>query len=65
MDDPGALQDSAALHDMKDAGELTPAEEAMSQAERDALEGVVWKKLDRWILPVCTGFFLLAFLVCL
>ena len=51
--------------DMKDASELTPAEESLSQAERDALEGIVWRKLDRWILPLCTSFFLLAFLVCL
>jgi hypothetical protein len=48
--------------DMKDHGELTPEEEGLSQAERAALEGIVWRKLDRWILPLCTSFFLLAFL---
>ena len=51
------------LVDMKDPGELTPEEEGLSQAERAALEGIVWRKLDRWILPLCTSFFLLASLV--
>ena len=65
MDVDGALHYSSALHDMKDPGERSPAEETLSHAERAALEGIVWRKLDRWILPLCTSFFLLAFLVCL
>lgn len=36
----------------------------LSGAERVALEQVVWRKLDRWILPLCTIFHLLSFLVC-
>lgn len=48
---------------MKDLGELKPEEDGFLQAEHAALEAVVWRKLDRWILPLCTSFFLLAFLV--
>ncbi|KAI6045742.1 MFS general substrate transporter [Pisolithus marmoratus] len=25
------------------------------------LEGVVWRKLDRWVLPMCTAFYLISF----
>ena len=48
---------------MNDVAELK--QEELSQAERAALEGIVWRKLDRWILPLCTSFFFLSFLVCL
>lgn len=64
MDKAGALHYSSNQYDMKNS-ELKPAEDGLSQAERAALEGIVWRKLDTWILPLCTGFFLLAFLVCL
>ena len=67
MDEPGTLRHSSTSHDMKDLGELKPVESGLkpSQAEDSVIEGVVWRKLDRWILPLCTSFFLLAFLVCL
>jgi len=35
----------------------------MSVAERERLEGIVWRKLDRWVLPIATIFYLLSFLV--
>ena len=43
------------LDELKDIG--------ISEAERIALEASVWWKLDRWVLPVCTMFYLLSFLV--
>ncbi|KAG2754910.1 MFS general substrate transporter [Suillus brevipes Sb2] len=36
--------------------------EEFSDAEKARLEGTVWRKLDRWVLPVCTMFYLLSFL---
>lgn len=65
MDKAGALHYSSAVHDTKDLSELKPAEEELSQDELAVLEGRVWRKLDTRVLPLCTGFFLLAFLVCL
>ncbi|KAF8553825.1 MFS general substrate transporter [Imleria badia] len=62
MDEAEGLHNSSASHDIKDLGELKSAGEGSSQADRAALEGIVWRKLDRWILPLCTSFFLLAFL---
>lgn len=57
--------DSFTHPDMKDLGELSPEKEGLSLAENTVLENVVWRKLDRWTIPLCTSFFLLAFLVCL
>lgn len=37
--------------------------EEISDAEKARLEGTVWRKLDIWVLPVCTMFYLLSFLV--
>ncbi|KAG9311746.1 major facilitator superfamily domain-containing protein [Chiua virens] len=52
-----------ASQDIKDLDELGPDSSfEWSSSERADLEAVVWRKLDRWILPLCTGFFLLAFL---
>ncbi|KAG1735936.1 major facilitator superfamily domain-containing protein [Suillus paluster] len=34
----------------------------ISDDEKAHLEGTVWRKLDRWVLPVCTIFYLLSFL---
>lgn len=36
--------------------------EGISDEDKIRLEGVVWRKLDRWVLPVCTIFYLLSFL---
>ena len=52
---------SPALQDTKDLDELKPTRE---ESGRAALERIVWRKLDAWILPLCTSFFFLAFLVC-
>lgn len=46
---------------MNDLTELK--EEKLSQAERAALDSIVWRKLDARVLPLCTGFFLLATVV--
>ncbi|KAI9568125.1 major facilitator superfamily domain-containing protein [Boletus coccyginus] len=62
MDKADALQYSSASRDAKDPGGLIFAEEPLSQVESAALEGIVWRKLDIWILPFCATFFLLAFL---
>jgi hypothetical protein len=37
--------------------------EEISDAEEVLLERTVWRKLDRWVLPICTIFYLLSFLV--
>ncbi|OJA15235.1 hypothetical protein AZE42_07981 [Rhizopogon vesiculosus] len=34
----------------------------MSAAEKARLERIVWRKLDRWVLPIATIFYLLSFL---
>ena len=39
-------------------------QEELSQAGRAALDGVVWRKVDRWVIPLCTTFLLLAVMVC-
>jgi sugar phosphate permease len=36
--------------------------EEISDAEEVLLERTVWRKLDRWVLPICTIFYLLSFL---
>ncbi|KAG0698169.1 major facilitator superfamily domain-containing protein [Suillus ampliporus] len=36
--------------------------EEISDNEKARIEGTVWRKLDRWVLPVCTLFYLLSFL---
>ncbi|KAI9457920.1 major facilitator superfamily domain-containing protein [Boletus coccyginus] len=56
----GALCYSSPSHDAKDPGELAPAEETLSQVESAALEGVVWRKIDIWVLPFCASFLFLA-----
>ena len=38
--------------------------EELSQAGRAALDDVVWRKIDRWVIPLCTTFLLLAVVVC-
>ncbi|KAH7922094.1 MFS general substrate transporter [Leucogyrophana mollusca] len=54
------LQGSPTPDHMKDVDELNDDE--FSDAEQALLEGTVWRKLDRWVLPVCTMFYLLSFL---
>lgn len=44
-------------------GELKPEDQGLLDAERVVLESTVWRKLDMWVLSLCTGFFFLAFLV--
>ena len=63
MVEPGVSHWCPTSYDMNDVAELK--QEELSQAERAGLEGIVWRKLDRWILPLCTSFFFLSFLVCL
>ncbi|KAI9457922.1 major facilitator superfamily domain-containing protein [Boletus coccyginus] len=58
--DHDALHYSSPSHDVKDPGELTSGKEVSSQIESAALEGIVWRKLDIWILPLCAIFLLLA-----
>lgn len=62
MDEPDTLRGSPSLGRVKELDELK--DNGFSEAERIALEGSVWRKLDRWVLPVCTIFYLLSFLVC-
>ena len=52
---------------MNDLGEPKPTEKGVEalQAEGATPERVVWRKFDARLLPLCTSFFLLAFLVCL
>ncbi|KAI9568126.1 major facilitator superfamily domain-containing protein [Boletus coccyginus] len=45
-------------HDIKDLSESK--EKESTQDERVALDRTVWRKLDRWILPLCVGFILLS-----
>jgi hypothetical protein len=44
-------------------GSLLAADNIESIEERAHLESRVWKKLDLWILPIATMFYLLSFLV--
>ncbi|KAI9457921.1 major facilitator superfamily domain-containing protein [Boletus coccyginus] len=60
MDKADALRYSSASHDVKDPGEITSAGEVLSQAESAALEDIVWRKLDIWVLPFCASFHLLS-----
>ncbi|KAG1812832.1 major facilitator superfamily domain-containing protein [Suillus subaureus] len=48
--------------DMSDTMKDVDHFEEFSDAEKTLLEGTVWRKLDRWVLPVCTIFYLLSFL---
>ena len=59
---PGTLRDSSTPDRAKELDELKNDE--FSEAERVAFEGSVWRKLDKWVLPICTIFYLLSFLVC-
>jgi len=60
---PGVSHRSlGASHDIEDLSELK--EEELTQDERVALDRTVWRKLDRWVLPLCAGFILLSSLVC-
>lgn len=63
MDNVDALHYSTS-HDVKDPSDLTSGKEVFSQVESAALEGIVWRKIDVWILPLCASFLLLANLVC-
>ncbi|KAG2072381.1 MFS general substrate transporter [Suillus decipiens] len=36
--------------------------EELSDTDKAHLERTVWRKLDRWVLPICTMFYLLSFL---
>ncbi|KAI5993258.1 major facilitator superfamily domain-containing protein [Pisolithus albus] len=38
-----------------------PDQDDLHEKDRAVLEGVVWRKLDRWVLPMCTAFYFLAF----
>ncbi|KAG1860508.1 major facilitator superfamily domain-containing protein [Suillus tomentosus] len=52
------LHGSPSSDTMKEVDRL----EEISDAEKVRLEGTVWRKLDIWVLPVCTMFYLLSFL---
>ncbi|KAF8559767.1 MFS general substrate transporter [Imleria badia] len=60
MSEPKASDGSPTLERSKEFDQLKNDE--FSEAERVALEGSVWRKLDRWVLPLCTIFYLLSFL---
>ncbi|KIJ69309.1 hypothetical protein HYDPIDRAFT_105905 [Hydnomerulius pinastri MD-312] len=60
MDEPETLHGSPSPDHMKELDALK--DEEFSEEERVALEGTVWRKLDRWVLPICTIFYLLSFL---
>ena len=57
MVEPAVSHLCPASLDIKDLGELK--EKGLSQDELVPLDGTVWRKLDRWILPLLTSFFLL------
>ena len=46
---------------MDDLGDVKDGE--LPLAEHTALDGIVWRKLDRRLIPLCTGWFILAVLV--
>ena len=56
------LRNSSPPDRAKELDELKNDE--FSEAEHVAFEGSVWRKLDRWVLPMCTIICLLSFLVC-
>lgn len=62
MNQPETLRGSPTLYKVKGLDELKDND--FSDAERIVLEGSVWRKLDMWVLPICTIFYLLSFLVC-
>lgn len=62
MVEPGVSHGGPTSHDTKDFSELK--EEELLQAGRPALDGIVWRKLDIRLLPLCTSFFLLDAVVC-
>ena len=63
MADPGVVSTWCPTSDgMNDLGDLK--EEELSQADRVALDGIVWRKIDMRVLPLCASFFLLAAVVC-
>ncbi|KAG9311582.1 major facilitator superfamily domain-containing protein [Chiua virens] len=53
---------SPSSHDANDLKEFKQVTVESLEVDDSAkrLEGIVWKKLDRWILPVCTCFILLS-----
>lgn len=63
MDEPDTMYGSPTPGKVKELGELK--DDMFSEMERAAFERSVWTKLDRWVLPTCTIFYLLSFLVCL
>ncbi|KAH7913734.1 major facilitator superfamily domain-containing protein [Hygrophoropsis aurantiaca] len=54
------LQGSPTPDHMKNVDDLN--DDDFSEAEHTVLERTVWRKLDRWVLPICTIFYLLSFL---
>jgi hypothetical protein len=46
----------------EDVGQ-SDGQDSISDVEKAHLERIVWRKLDRWVLPVATIFYLLSFLV--
>ncbi|KAN0077099.1 Major facilitator superfamily domain containing protein [Tylopilus felleus] len=59
MDELETSRGSTALFRAK---ELNENRDGYSEVERVALEGSVWRKLDKWVLPICIVFYLLSFL---
>jgi hypothetical protein len=57
MVEPGVSHRCLSSRDMNGLSDVK--EEELSQDERVVLDGTVWRKLDRWILPLLTSFFLL------
>jgi MFS family permease len=58
MIEPSVSHMCPTSHDVNDLSELK--EEVSSQDKPAALDRTVWRKLDIWILPLCTAFFLLS-----
>jgi hypothetical protein len=57
MVEPGVSHRCLSSHDMNGLSEAK--EEELPEDERVMLDGTVWRKLDIWILPLLTSFFLL------
>lgn len=49
-------------HDINDLGKLEERE--FQPTEQTVLDSIVWRKLDTWVLPLCTGMFILSILAC-
>jgi hypothetical protein len=57
MVEPGVSHRCLSSHDMNGLSEVKEGE--LPEDERVMLDGTVWRKLDIWILPLLTSFFLL------